>query len=286
MKRMFAYVAAMGIAGMMALSAAGADAYIESSGAQAIDTGYYPNPNTKVVIDFQFTQLKQQKRIFGTEVQKVNNTFDANYLTLSSYNSGSKDGEGNLSWGFQDGEGNWSSSGTTVQMSRTLFVLDGYNDYYVTVTNNWTGDKYWTRDYASINAVLAKLDASRWTRTRTKTAIYPLALFASRTGPSRYSNNSWIRLYSFQIWESGRLIHYYLPWKSGDDIGLKDIMTGETFTSATATPFTCGGDITDDPQGDPLILASARIIEQAADPALREGARSPSPRSAAKGTCS
>ena len=270
-------VAAMAIAGMMALSAAGADAYIESSGAQAIDTGYYPNPNTKIVVDFQFTQLKQQKRIFGTEVQKVNNTFDRNYLTLSAYNSGSTDGAGNLSWGFQDGEGNWSSSGTTVQMSRTLFVLDGYNDYYVTVTNNWTGDKYWTRDYASINAVLAKLDASRWTRTRTKTAIYPLALFASRTGPSRYSNNSWIRLYSFQIWESGRLIHYYLPWKSGDDIGLKDIMTGETFTSDTATPLTCGGDITDDPQGDPLILASARIIEQAADPALREGARSFTP---------
>ena len=175
MKRLFAYAAAVCIAGGMALSSFGADAYIESSGAQAIDTGYYPNPNTKVVIDFQFTQLKQQKRIFGTEVQKVNGTFDANYLTLSAYNSGSVDGAGNLSWGFQDGEGNWSSSGTTVQMSRTLFVLDGYNDYYVTVTNNWTGDKYWTRDYASINAVLAKLDASRWTRTRTKTAIYPLA---------------------------------------------------------------------------------------------------------------
>ena len=143
MKKCFMFATAVCIAGGMALSAFGADAYIESSGAQAIDTGYYPNPNTKVVIDFQFTQLKQQKRIFGTEVQKVNNTFDANYLTLSSYNSGSVDGAGNLSWGFQDGEGNWSSSGTTVQMSRTLFVLDGYNDYYVTVTNNWTGDKYW-----------------------------------------------------------------------------------------------------------------------------------------------
>ena len=45
-------VAAMAIAGMLALSAAGADAYIESSGAQAIDTGYYPNPNTKIEVDF------------------------------------------------------------------------------------------------------------------------------------------------------------------------------------------------------------------------------------------
>ena len=53
-------VAAMGIAGMMALSAAGADAYIESSGAQAIDTGYYPNPNTKIEVDFQYTKLVHQ----------------------------------------------------------------------------------------------------------------------------------------------------------------------------------------------------------------------------------
>ncbi len=53
-------VAAMAIAGMMALSAAAADAYIESSGAQAIDTGYYPNPNTKIEVDFQYTKLVHQ----------------------------------------------------------------------------------------------------------------------------------------------------------------------------------------------------------------------------------
>ena len=61
MNRMFAYAAAVCIAGGMVLSAFGADAYIESSGAQAIDTGYYPNPNTKVVIDFQFTQLMSRR---------------------------------------------------------------------------------------------------------------------------------------------------------------------------------------------------------------------------------
>ena len=60
MKRLFACAAAVCIAGGMVLSAAAADAYIESSGAQAIDTGYYPNPNTKIEVDFQYTKLVHQ----------------------------------------------------------------------------------------------------------------------------------------------------------------------------------------------------------------------------------
>ena len=254
-------VAAVAIAGMMALSAAGADAYIESSGAQAIDTGYYPNPNTKIEVDFQYTKLVHQSRVISTE------TTDTNYLTVSLYNSGQVDDAGNLSWAFKDGTGNWTGTGSFAQKTRTLFVIDSPNNYYTVVTNNWTGEKFWTRDFANIN------------QTRTKTARFSLVLFAGKNSASGFVGSYYahMRLYSLKIWESGRLIHYYLPWKSGDDIGLKDIMTGETFTSATATPFTCGGDITDDPQGDPFVLGEDKVIGQAADASLREGARSFTP---------
>ena len=259
-------VAMMGIAGMMAMSAAAADAYIQSSGAQAIDTGYYPNPNTKIVADFQFTTLKAQSRVFGT----AGGTSFSGYLTLSLYNAGSKDGAGNLSWGFQDTKGNWTSSGTVAQTSRTQFVIDGPNSYYYVVTNDWTGVKYWSRDYATI------------TQTRTKTAKYSLFIFSDHDvdGPQWWTDArypAYMRLYSFQIWESGRLIHYYLPYKKDAVIGLKDVMTGDILTSVTDTPFTCGGDITDDPQGDPLVLGAAKAIEQAADASLRDGAKSFTP---------
>ena len=262
MRRQWKRLAAMGIVGMMALSAAAADAYIESSGAQAIDTGYYPNPNTKIEVDFQYTKLVHQSRVISTE------TTDTNYLTVSLYNSGQVDDAGNLSWAFKDGTGNWTGTGSFAQKTRTLFVIDSPNNYYTVVTNNWTGEKFWTRDFASIN------------QTRTKTAQYSLVLFADHNdkgfaADARY--HSYMRLYSLKIWESGRLVHYFLPWKSGDDIGLKDVMTGETFTSATATPFTCGGDITDDPQGDPFVLGEDKVIGQAADASLREGARSFTP---------
>ena len=155
-------VAAVAIAGMMALSAAGADAYIESSGAQAIDTGYYPNPNTKIEVDFQFMQLKAQSRVYGT-MPKGNST---SYLTCSLYNAGQADDAGALSWAFKDGQGNWTGTGSFAQKTRTVFVIDSPNNYYTVVTNNWTGEKFWTRDFASIN------------QTRTKTAQYSLVLFA------------------------------------------------------------------------------------------------------------
>ena len=261
MKRLFACAAAVCIAGGMVLSAAAADAYIESSGAQAIDTGYYPNPNTKIEVDFQYTKLVHQSRVISTE------TTDTNYLTVSLYNSGQVDDAGNLSWAFKDGTGNWTGTGSFAQKTRTLFVIDSPNNYYTVVTNNWTGEKFWTRDFANIN------------QTRTKTARFSLVLFAGKNSASGFVGSYYahMRLYSLKIWESGRLVHYFLPWKSGDDIGLKDVMTGETFTSATATPFTCGGDITDDPQGDPFVLGEDKVIGQAADASLREGARSFTP---------
>ena len=40
-------VAAMGIAGVMVLSAAAAVPYVESDGTQAIDTGYYRTPTRR-----------------------------------------------------------------------------------------------------------------------------------------------------------------------------------------------------------------------------------------------
>ena len=256
MKRLFACAAAVCIAGGMVLSAAAADAYIESSGAQAIDTGYYPNPNTKIEVDFQYTKLVHQSRVISTE------TTDTNYLTVSLYNSGQVDDAGNLSWAFKDGTGNWTGTGSFAQKTRTLFVIDSPNNYYTVVTNNWTGEKFWTRDFASIN------------QTRTKTAQYSLVLFADHNdkgfaADARY--HSYMRLYSLKIWESGRLVHYFLPWKSGDDIGLKDVMTGETFTSRTRSSGR---------------RPTPRSAKGRGRSRRATAWRSPSPRSAARATCS
>ena len=43
-------LAAMGIVGMAVFTAFAEDAYVESDGTQAVNTGYFANPGTKVVI--------------------------------------------------------------------------------------------------------------------------------------------------------------------------------------------------------------------------------------------
>ena len=176
MKRMFVYAAAMGIAGMMALSAAAEDAYIQSAGSQVIDTGYYPNPTTRIVIDFDYVTLEKQVRFFGTRMT------DVNYLTLEMYNSGQTSGGGGFSWGFCDGEGNWAGTGYgTVSKSRVRFDMDGLHN----------------TQRISTNGVANALTVLSTARPRTKTAKFSMALFGSQTSAGTYSNLSKIRLYLF-----------------------------------------------------------------------------------------
>ena len=42
-----------------------ADTYLQSDGTQAIDTGYYANESTKVIIDFEPTQTNDTRYVFG-----------------------------------------------------------------------------------------------------------------------------------------------------------------------------------------------------------------------------
>ena len=47
-----------GAAVLAAFAALAEDAYIESNGANTINTGYYANPKTKLVVDFKLTEVK------------------------------------------------------------------------------------------------------------------------------------------------------------------------------------------------------------------------------------
>ena len=52
-----------------------------------------------------------------------------------------------------------------------------------------------------------------------------------------------MKLYAFRIYESGTLVHEYLPYKNGNTVGLYDTMTGDVFTSTVSecNAFTYGG---------------------------------------------
>ena len=56
-----------GLSGALALSGLAEDPYIASDGTQAINTGYFINAKTKIVVDFQLTAVEAQARLFGQD---------------------------------------------------------------------------------------------------------------------------------------------------------------------------------------------------------------------------
>ena len=52
-----------------------------------------------------------------------------------------------------------------------------------------------------------------------------------------------MKLYAFRIYEAGKLVHEWLPYKNGDVVGIYDTMTGEVKTNdiADGNAFTYGG---------------------------------------------
>ena len=75
-----------------------ADPYVESNGNQAVNTGFFATPKTKIVVDFAFTDTSPtQQRVFGAD--------DKSQLTCSLYINGSS----KYAWALQDNGGNWTS---------------------------------------------------------------------------------------------------------------------------------------------------------------------------------
>ena len=146
----------------------------------------------------------------------------------------------------------WCARGaTTTTDTWTLFVL-GTNfrfDYKVTVSSNLTpalatGTKY---TVAAEGNVFTRSGGNGYTHTADPAftaAGGPLTLFYSYydgTGnnPGNYGKH---RLYSFKVWRSGELIHYFVPCKdSGGNATLVDICDDPTTLTRSGT-FTAGSE--------------------------------------------
>ena len=192
------------------------DAYLKSDGTQAIVTDYYPNPDTRIEVDFQLddTANVDQPRIFATH------TKDENYLSCALYVNNSK----NWAYSMKDGD----ISGVVVGAADTrrhTFVLDGpagtakFDDTDLTFPDSQT--------------------------SRTKTSATPLWIFAQ---------SDWIlgtpakaKLYSLRIYEKRdgkyELEREYLPWMSEGVGGLFETRTGTVLTNTLsgASAFAIGG---------------------------------------------
>ena len=189
------------------------DAYIESDGTQGINLGYLTTPNTRYEIDYQMTEIVGQMRPFGEA---------GGDLSAELYIQGTATGSGNVAFGAGD---SWvgQPSGVASDLNRHVAVLDLANHEC-----GYSGKGL----YAFTGATVCS-----------RTATNPTWLFAKGGGNGSHSNRAKMKLYAFRIYESGVLVHEYLPYKNGDTVGLYDTVTGDVVTSTVSgsNAFVYGG---------------------------------------------
>ncbi|MBQ6010053.1 MAG: hypothetical protein IJL17_16085, partial [Kiritimatiellae bacterium] len=251
-------VAAMGIAGMMVLSAAAEDAYIET-GTQAVNTGYHVTPTTRLVIDYMVLDATNaQQRIFG--VRGANNFCFENYINGTAV--GNSHG---ISFSLTNGH--WWAFSTqyqTVVGDRITFSLDA-----ATKTAKIFKDGVEVR---------SRTDNDSAVKTTTPN---PLMLFwcnnNNADGVAFADKPAHIRFYSCQIYEGATLKMDFWPVRRGGVYMVKDRVSGRYFLPWAGSPFSGGGDIEDEDEGMTAIVpglnetVDASAINGATDVQVNKG---------------
>ncbi|MBQ6341167.1 MAG: hypothetical protein IJI36_18680, partial [Kiritimatiellae bacterium] len=215
-KKLFVCMAAMGIAGGLALSARAADPYVESDGTQGVVLDYHVNPKTKIVVDFTFlSPLTKQWRLFG--VEGASEVFACIYIS-----------NGNVySWSWKNSSGNWSWTDVPVTADRRTITLDGPNKSIEVVKDG-------------------VVETNKTMLAVTATSTYPLGLFGDTTDKygSAVANKCKARIYSFKIYEDDALVVDLEPWTDGNGTyALKDVLSGKVYPPMSGgNPFAGGGD--------------------------------------------
>ena len=187
--------------------------YIEGNGLAYIDTGYYPSPTTRTVVDFQILADKDQNPVFG--IQYGN-------LYYNVYRNGSS----KWAYAFKDSGGNWVNTGVAVDLKRHVFDFNFKTS---------TGARGFTIDGGNVlNTTLSG--------SPTKTANYTLFLGATRNGASSYNYICRHRIYSCQMYENETAVRDFVPVKRKADgvAGLYDRLSGVFHPSASSTAYIAG----------------------------------------------
>lgn len=200
--------------------------YIESTGAQWIDTGFSPNQDTRTVVDFELTTAYSSIRaIFG--VRDTSSSTAANQFAF---------------WNTSNSSFRSDYFGT----SRPISGLDAQNRYVVDKNKNITS-----------------IDGLTVTNAEaTGQCSYNMVLFAISTeGKLGYFSN--LKLYSGQIYDNGTIIRDFIPAKnSNGQIGLYDLINALFYVNAGEGSFLPGPEVIypePEPTLDPYIWYEADI---------------------------
>ena len=195
--------------------------YVESTGAQAIDTGIEARPGTKTEAHVEWLELKD----FSFAGARTSGSGDDRFYFCYSGGNGT----------LLTGHGKY----VTVSLS------SGYNCYYelkrrYKVVSEFSAE---TSENTMTNAVF--VDDSRIYRAGAAafSTGCNIALFSCRLGATALSAtstyNAKARCYGFKIWQDGALVRDYIPCVKGGRAGLYDDVSKTIFYSATGTDLVC-----------------------------------------------
>lgn len=185
------------------------DAYIESSGGTAINTGYFVKPSTRIEIDFEYTVLTKRTAVFGgpTSSSSPSESGAACMLYINS--------SGNIepAFGRNATPGSVEAPAKTERRTAVFDFPDKSFELYA---------------HGSATAIGTKSMAA----ADVGSGHFPLMLFARGTSVNGMVFNlaSSCRIYSFKAYENGTIVKEFVPCVKGDVPGFRDVVDGTFHT--------------------------------------------------------
>lgn len=186
--------------------------YLESTGTQYIDTGYFINPKTKIECEFQFTDsTKKQQRVFGSA--------DTTNTRLDCYVKDSL--QLGWNWTEQDNQTNLNvNTNYTIDTNKHKIIIDGVNKT-VKLDNIYT------------SSIAGNFN---------KTSTTSLGIMAHIT--TNITGYAYLKLYSFKIYDNNALVRNLVAcYRKSDNVaGLYDLVNDVFYTNNGTGTFAVGGD--------------------------------------------
>ena len=199
--------------------------YIEGTGTQYIDSGYYPGPNTHVKADYQFTAKAVQYRVFGIE--------GGDFSYQCYINNG-----GNWAYTYADvATGNFNPVSGNISANTKHHLFD-FN--YIDGEGNRAYTIYDTN--GTVSATQSPLE----TTGATKNASLSLVIGGMRSSATEVKCIAKHRIYSVQLDEGAALTAALAPAVRATDgaVGLYDSVLNRFLPSASADPYVVGPSVT------------------------------------------
>lgn len=183
--------------------------YIESTGAQYIDTGFYPNHNTRIDIDFEAISTNNAGTENGLVLYGSGYAAENSAYECYAWNQQLEINYGNSNINFITS----LTSGVKLRLSQNKSAVSVYN-------------------FSSESTTTYSLPE------QTFKTPYPMALFGTKR-----NNNilGYQKVFGCQIYDDGVLIRDYVPAKDENNIaGLYDRVYNKFYPSASSTAFVAG----------------------------------------------